>query len=60
MNWLVTPYVGVWTLVPYFGLCVFLLWKLPKIVLPRAAAIGAVFVVFKVFEPALIRALLGG
>ena len=59
MNWLVTPYIGAWALLLYFGLCVLLLWKLPEIALKRAFLIGAVFVVFKLLEPALLHAVLG-
>jgi hypothetical protein len=30
MNHFVTPAIGLIALLPYFGLCVFLLWKLPR------------------------------
>jgi len=51
MNRFLTPAIGVFALLPYLGLCVFLLWKLPKIPIQRAFMIGAVFVAFKVVEP---------
>ena len=60
MKAFLTPAVGWLVLVPYFGLCVFLLWKLPEIQLRRAAVIAAVFVAFKIAEPFLLRAILGG
>ena len=60
MNWLIAPYIGLLVLVLYFGLCIFLLWKLPEIALPRATVIGTVFVLFKLVEPVLLRAVLGG
>ncbi|HEV2670394.1 MAG TPA: hypothetical protein VGU74_04835 [Gemmatimonadales bacterium] len=60
MNRFLTPAIGLAALLPYFGLCVFLLWKLPEIAIRRALVIAAVFVAFKVVEPALFRFLLGG
>ena len=60
MNHFVTPTIGLLVLVPYYGLCVFLLWKLPEIAIRRAAVIAAVFVVFKAVEPYLFRLILGG
>ena len=60
MNRFLTPAIGVAALLPYFGLCVFLLWKLPQIAIRRALVIGAVFVAFKVVEPYLFALILGG
>ena len=59
MNRFVTPTIGLWALLPYYGLCVFLLWKLPGIAIRRALVIGAVFVVFKVVEPYFFALILG-
>jgi hypothetical protein len=59
MNAFLTPAIGWVALVPYFGLCVFLLWKLPEIEIRRAVVIAAVFVAFKVGEPFLLQSLLG-
>jgi hypothetical protein len=59
MNRVLPPEIGVWVLVPYFGLCVFLLWKLPQIAIRRAVLIAAVFMVFKVVEPYLLRITMG-
>jgi len=60
MNRFLTPVIGLFALLPYFALCVFLLWKLPEIPIWRALIIGAVFVAFKVLEPFVFRAILGG
>src|SRR6266480_484565 len=60
MNHFVTPAIGLLVLLPYYGLCVFLLWKLPEIAIRRAVVIAAVFVVFKAVEPFLFRAIAGG
>ena len=60
MNAFLTPVAGWFALLPYFGLCVFLLWKLPEIPIRRAVVIAAVFVVFKVLEPFVLGAILGG
>jgi hypothetical protein len=60
MNLLLTPAIGLLALVPYFALCVFLLWKLPEIPIRRALVIAAFFVALKVVEPALFTMLLGG
>ena len=60
MNQFLTPAIGLIVLVPYFALCVFLLWKLPEIPIRRAIVIGTVFVAFKVAEPLLLRLVLGG
>jgi len=57
MNRFLTPAIGVFALLPYFGLCVFLLWKLPQIPLQRAFMIGAGFVGFKVVEPFVLGLL---
>jgi len=59
LNRVLTPAIGVWVLVPYFGLCVLLLWKLPQIAIRRAVVIAAAFMVFKVVEPSLLRIILG-
>jgi hypothetical protein len=60
MNRFLTPAIGLVVLVPYFGLCVFLPWKLPEIAIRRAVVIAAAFVAFKVVEPFLFRLILGG
>ena len=60
MNHFVTPAIGLLVLLPYYGLCVFLPWKLPEIAIRRAVVIAAVFVVFKAVEPFLFRAIVGG
>jgi hypothetical protein len=60
MNLFLTPAIGLFALLPYFGLCVFLLWKMPEIPIRRAVVISVVFVAFKVAEPFLLSALLGG
>jgi hypothetical protein len=60
MNRFLTPAIGLVVLVPYFGLCVFLLWKLPEIAIRRAVVIAAAFVAFKVVEPFLFMLILGG
>jgi hypothetical protein len=60
MNRFLTPAIGLAVLLPYFGLCVFLLWKLPQIAIRRAVVIAAAFVVFKVVEPFLLGLILGG
>jgi len=60
MSRFLTPTIGLVVLLPYFGLCVFLLWKLPEIAIRRAVVIAAVFVAFKVVEPFLFRLILGG
>src|SRR2546427_8832022 len=59
MNSFLTPLIGLVVLLPYFALCVFLLWKLPEIAIRRAVVIAAVFVAFKIVEPFVFRALLG-
>ena len=59
INRFLTPAIGLIALLPYFGLCVFLLWKLVEISIRRAAVIGAVFVAFKVVEPWLLGLVLG-
>ncbi len=59
MNLFLTPAIGLLALIPYLGLCIFLLWKLPEIAIIRAVWIACVFVVFKIIEPYLLRALLG-
>ena len=60
MSRFLTPTVGIAALLPYFGLCVLLLWKLPQIAIQRALVIAAVFVVFKVVGPYLFTLILGG
>jgi hypothetical protein len=59
MNHFLTPAIGLIVLLPYLGLCIFLLWKLPEIPIRRAIVIGAVFVAFKVVEPFLFGLVLG-
>jgi hypothetical protein len=60
MTHFLTPRIGLLALPLYFGLCVFLLWKLPEIVVPRALLIAAVFTLIKVAEPYIFRLVLGG
>ena len=60
MRTFLAPSIGPWSLVPYFALCVFLLWKLPEIPIRRAVIISVVFVAFKVAELLWFRSLLGG
>ena len=59
INLFLTPAIGLIVLLPYFGLCVFLLWKLPEIPIRRATLIGAIFVAFKIVEPWLLGLVLG-
>jgi hypothetical protein len=60
MNLFLTPAIGYFALIPYLALCVFLLWKLPEIQIERAVIIAVVFVAFKVAEPFIWRAIVGG
>ena len=57
-NRFLMPAIGFVGLVPYSGLCVFLLWKLPEIPIRRAILITAAFVAFKVMEPWLLLVVL--
>lgn len=58
MNRFLTPAIGLFVLVPYFGLCVYLLWRLPEIPIRRATLIAEAFVAFKAFEPWLVLLVL--